>query len=196
MAEFGASPPPLSLIKDAPLLGFTTKRQLKAADLWRDQPCVFMVVRRPGCNLCRAQAKALADIRTQLTELGVGLAAVSHQDNSAEDFVNLYFGKSEGQQDSLYIDQTKAFYKAVGRGTLRTKGLLGMLSSKMWSNNSEANAIGATGNFSGDYSHLGGVLLVGKGEEGVLWSFQEVDFGDKAPLPSLLKACRQSVGKE
>lgn len=196
MAEFGPDPALLPIIKDAPLIGYTSRQQLTGSELWREKPCVIMVVRRPGCNLCRAQAKQLADIRSQLNEMGVGLAAVSLQEDSAQDFVNLYFGKADGQQDSLYIDSSKAFYKALGHGKLRTKGLLGLLSTKFWSNNSEANSMGTKGNLSGDYSHLGGVLLVGKGDAGVLWSFQEVEFGDKAPIQSLLKACRQSVGKE
>lgn len=196
MAEFGPDPKMLPLIKDAPLVGLTAKNKLTGSELWKDKPMVIMVVRRPGCNLCRAQAKQLGDLRSQLHELGVGLAAVSHQENSAQDFVNLYFGKAEDQQDSLYIDSTKAFYKALGQGKIRTKGLLGLFSGKFWSNNSEANTMGTSGNLSGDYSHLGGVMLVGKGEEGVLWSFQEVEFGDKAPVQSLLRACRKSVGKE
>jgi hypothetical protein len=199
MAEYGPNKSLLPIVADAPLTSFTTRATLKGADLWRDQPCLIMVVRRPGCGLCRAQAKQLASLRPQLKELGVKLVAVSHQEDSAADFVNLYFGKDEGAPDGdpLYIDSTKAFYKAVGQGSTRTGSLLGLFSRKFRSNKSEADKMGSVGNLSGDYSHLGGVLVVGKGDAGgVLYSFQEVNFGDKAPVESVLRACRDAADKK
>ena len=201
MAEFPADPNMLPMLKGVPLIGFRGKNSIAAESLWQDKPCLVMVVRRPGCSLCRAQAKELADQRAKLKELGVRLVAVSHQDDSAADFVDLYFGRDdddvagEFKSDSLYLDATKTFYKALGKGNVRKLGFWGVLSSKMWSNSSSAGKMGVQGNYSGDYSHLGGVMLIGKGEEGVLWSFQEVNFGDRAPIPNLLQACTQAVAK-
>lgn len=195
MAEFAANKALLPIIQDAPLIGYTTKKSYKGQELWRDRPCVIMVVRRPGCALCRAQARQLADLRPKLSELGVDLVAVSHQDNSVDEFITGYFGRKEGQEDVLLLDPTRAFYKAIGGGEEKTQGFLGIFSTKVWKNNSAASKLGTKGNFSGDYSHLGGVMLVGRGDAGVLWYFQEVNFGDCAPIDVLMKAVHQSVNK-
>jgi hypothetical protein len=189
MAEYGPNPALLPLIKDAALAGYKSKKSLKGSELWQSKPCLIMVVRRPGCSMCRAQAKELADMRPRLSEMGINLVAVSHQDDSVDDFLSGYFGISSGQEDALYLDPTKAFYKAVGGGQERTKGLLGIFSTKVWENNRAAGRLGTSGNLSGDYSRMGGLLLLGKGDAGVQWYFQEVEFGDRAPTAAILKAC-------
>lgn len=47
-----------------------------AAQLWEDRPAVVMVVRRFGCQLCRAGAKSLMDKRAEFEAIGVNMVAV------------------------------------------------------------------------------------------------------------------------
>ena len=41
---------------------------------------------------------------------------------------------------------------------------------------------------------LGGVMVMGAGDKGVVYQFREKTLGEHAPLADVLKACREAVG--
>jgi hypothetical protein len=66
--------------------------QLEAESLWNEHPVVFLLLRRPGCILCRYQARELWDhLQPQLHGMGVRLVCVIHEYLQAE--VNSYLPK-------------------------------------------------------------------------------------------------------
>lgn len=185
MAEYGPDSIPIASLSSIQLTNYQSKVKQPASDLWKSQTSVIMVVRRPGCSLCRSQAKELADLRPDLSKLNVKLYAVSWQADSLDEFISQYFG---GETSDVFLDLEKGFYKALGGGQVCKKSLLGIFSTRVWSSYRAANHAGVSGNFSGDGSNLGGVLVVGP--DGLKFVFKEVAFGDKVTRQSLLDACR------
>ncbi len=50
-----------------------------ASKLWESQPVAILVLRRPGCILCRDEAQRLWAIKPALDRLGIGLVCVVHE---------------------------------------------------------------------------------------------------------------------
>ncbi|XP_020966942.1 uncharacterized protein LOC107629176 isoform X4 [Arachis ipaensis] len=57
---------------------------MKASELWRHKPAVFLCLRRPGCIMCRAEAHKLFSQKPIFDALGVQLFAVLHEHIEAE----------------------------------------------------------------------------------------------------------------
>mmetsp|Transcript_21149 Transcript_21149/g.29644 ORF Transcript_21149/g.29644 Transcript_21149/m.29644 type:complete len:121 (-) Transcript_21149:215-577(-) len=92
----------------------------------------------------------------------------------------------------VYLDEEKNFFKALGD---RWLGIIsGFTSSRVWKNVDRAKNGGYKGNLKGEGRLLGGVLVVGKGDEGVLADFREEVWGDHADPKDILEACKK-IGK-
>jgi hypothetical protein len=53
--------PQLSILKGLKLLKLNSdgsKEELESESLWKENPCLIYLVRRPGCVLCRVKAKS------------------------------------------------------------------------------------------------------------------------------------------
>ncbi|KAL1551178.1 hypothetical protein AAHA92_19053 [Salvia divinorum] len=57
---------------------------MKASELWREKPALFVCIRRPGCTLCRAEAHQLYSKKPIFDALGVQLFAVLHEHIESE----------------------------------------------------------------------------------------------------------------
>lgn len=124
--------PVTSSLADAPLrpLLAASGEAIKAGSLWRDAPAVIVAVRRPGCQLCRAEVFELHRIKPALDKAGVRLIAVLHEalpEQVAEFKADFWPGE-------LYLDETKAVFTAVGGGSLRRGSLIAFLNpfSRIW----------------------------------------------------------------
>ena len=93
----------------------------------------------------------------------------------------------------LYLDQEKAFFAAVGGGTVRRGTLLTFLNpfSRVWANAKAAK--GVEGNFEGDGLTYGGLLVVRPRSGAVEYAFQEETFGDHAPHEDVLAAALRAA---
>ena len=117
---------------DAPLkpLLAPTAEPVKTGSLWADKAAVILAVRRPGCQLCRAEVSKLHTIKPQLDAAGVRLVAVLHEElpEQVAEF------KADFWPGELYLDETKAVFAAVGGGSVRRGSLLSFLNplSRIW----------------------------------------------------------------
>uniref|UniRef100_A0A672RN88 Peroxiredoxin-like 2A n=1 Tax=Sinocyclocheilus grahami TaxID=75366 RepID=A0A672RN88_SINGR len=160
------------------------KRTLKAKTLWEKSGAVFMAVRRPGCFLCREEASELSSLKPQLDELGVPLYAVVKENVGTEiqDFRPHFAGE-------IFLDEKQAFYGPQQR----KMGGLGFIRLGVWQNFIRAWRSGYQGNVNGEGFILGGVFVIGSGEQGVLLEHREKEFGDKVSIESILEAAKKIV---
>lgn len=76
-----------------------------AGDLWKEQPAIIFVVRRPGCPLCREHALDLSNKHPEFAAKGVRLVGVVHEKLGVEEFASGFFKNGE-----IYFDEEKAFF--------------------------------------------------------------------------------------
>jgi len=88
---------------------------MPASELWDKQPMFIFVVRRPGCQFCRAHAVLIGHTKLLLSKLGFGFAAVvaSKRQDEIEGFgQKAWMGK-------IYTDDKFAFLTALGGNEVR-----------------------------------------------------------------------------
>ncbi|KAJ7987535.1 hypothetical protein DPEC_G00327500 [Dallia pectoralis] len=160
------------------------ERTFNAKSLWEESGAVIMVVRRPGCSLCREEAVGLSSLKPELDELGVPLYAVVKEDIGTEiqNFRPYFTGE-------IFVDEKQAFYgpepRRMGLG-------FGLARMGVWQNLLRARKKGYQGNKKGEGLVLGGVYVMGAGKDGILLEHREKEFGDKADLPSVLLAAQKT----
>lgn len=116
--------------------------------------------------MCRAEAERLSALKPQLDELGVPLYGILHEDVSGEpeEFQPFLGG------EKLFLDREKTLF--------HRKGSLWDLASFTTLKRYAYDLSGTAGNMKGNGLLLGGVLVVGRGDDGVLWEHQEKFIGD------------------
>ncbi|ORZ34769.1 hypothetical protein BCR44DRAFT_132011 [Catenaria anguillulae PL171] len=167
---------------DAPLTGASIKSQ----QLWAERPALIVLIRRPGCLLCRAEAHTLATHRQLIeNEYGVRMYAVVNQEFGAMEFaINYWKGEA-------YFDKELGMFKAIGDGEVRRGSLMQMLLPSVLSRMSKAKKSGLDFNTKGDGTILGGLVLMAPGDGGVVYEYAEREFGDHAPLEVVLEKCKE-----
>ncbi|XP_041755775.1 peroxiredoxin-like 2A [Coregonus clupeaformis] len=155
----------------------------KAKALWEKTGAVIMVVRRPGCLLCREEAIELSSLKPQLEELGVPLLAVVKENIGQElDAFKTFF------TGEVYVDQKRALYGPVERWMF----LSALLRIGVWRSLWRAYRKGCTGNIiKGEGLVLGGVFVIGPKDQGILLEHREKEFGDKVNLLAVLRSARK-----
>ncbi|KAL5078872.1 hypothetical protein RYX36_007293 [Vicia faba] len=171
-----------------PLLKFKTP-PLKASELWRNKPAVFLCLRRPGCIMCRAEAHQLYLRKPVFDSLGVQLFVVLHEDIESEvkDFWPRYWG------GVVVLDRSMDFYKALGGGKLLKENFISgfLLNPKALSNYKRSKSMNIEYNFKGEGEIKGGLFIIGSGKSGIAYQFIERNFGDWAPLAEVIEICTQ-----
>ena len=87
----------------------------------------------------------------------------------------------------LYLDQDRTFFGPKQRRL----GLIGFLRLDVWLNIYKSIKAGTDGNMKGDGTLLGGVYVIGPGDQGVLYHHQELVWGDHFNKTQLLQAVNQ-----
>lgn len=134
--------------------------------------------------MCREEASELSSLKPQLEELGVPLVAVVKESVGTEiqDFRPHFAG-------DIYVDEKKHFY-----GPLQRKmGGLGFFRLGVWQNFIRAWRSGYQGNMNGEGFILGGVFVIGAGDQGILLEHREKEFGDKVKNADVLEAVKKIV---
>jgi len=127
-------------------------------------------------------------LKPELKAAGVGnvnFAAVVHENlpGELEDFQKYW------TEAPVYLDKERSFYKAQGD---RWLGLIqGMMTPRVWSNVNRAKEAKIKGNLKGEGRLLGGVLVVGNKDQGVLYEGREEVWGDHADLKKVVEACKK-----
>ncbi|KAL0964610.1 hypothetical protein UPYG_G00326420 [Umbra pygmaea] len=117
-----------------------------------------------------AEAAELSSLKTQLEELGVPLVAVVKE--------------NIGTARSIEITTSMVQRKMGGLGFIR----LGV-----WQNFLRAWRDGYQGNMLGEGFTLGGVFVIGAGNQGILLEHREKEFGNKVEKEDVLKAVKRIV---
>ncbi|KAA8583781.1 hypothetical protein FQN60_014989 [Etheostoma spectabile] len=146
---------------------------IKAKSLWEKNGAVVM-----------AEASELSSLKTQLEELGVPLVAVVKESIGTEiqDFRPYFAG-------DIYIDEKKHFYGLLQR----RMGGLGFIRLGVWQNFIRAWRSGYQGNMNGEGFILGGVFVIGAGDQGILLEHHEKEFGNKVETADVLEAVKKIV---
>ncbi|XP_058747642.1 uncharacterized protein LOC131620545 isoform X2 [Vicia villosa] len=162
---------------------------MKAAELWRDKPAIFLCLRRPGCIMCRADAHKLFSRKPIFDALGVQLFAVVHEYMEAEikDFWPRYWG------GVVLFDRGRDFFKALGGGKLHKEKFFSgfLLNPRAIANYKRAKATGFEKNFRGEGEIKGGLFILGSRKTGIAYQFIERNFGDWAPPAEVIEICTQ-----
>uniref|UniRef100_G3NGZ8 Peroxiredoxin-like 2A n=1 Tax=Gasterosteus aculeatus TaxID=69293 RepID=G3NGZ8_GASAC len=154
-----------------------------ARSLWERSGAVIMAVRRPALYLCNNQeAAALSSLKPQLDELGVPLYAVVKEDVGTE--VQNFQPYFKGE---VFLDEKRRFYGPRER----KMGLLAFLRVGVWMNGLRAFKNGFMGNVLGEGFVLGGVFVIGRGQQGILLEHREIEFGDKVNTEDVIRAARR-----
>lgn len=157
-------------------------KSFKAKELWSHTGAVIMAVRRPGCFLCREEASSLSELKPKLEEMGVPLYAVVKEQVKTEvkDFQPYFRGE-------IFLDEQKKFFGPE----MRKMTLMGLARLGVWLNFFRARKGGFSGNLEGEGFILGGVFVVGAGNQGILLEHREKEFGDKVNPDIVLEAVRK-----
>lgn len=70
-------------------------------------------------------------------------------------------------------------------------GLLAFLRVGVWMNGMRAFKRGFMGNILGEGFVLGGVFVIGEGQQGILLEHREIEFGDKVNTEDVIRAARR-----
>lgn len=157
-----------------------SKKTFKASELWEKNGAVIMVVRRPGCAFCREEAAKLSTLQPELKKADIPLYAVVHEELGVKKFQPYFKGE-------IFLDVNRIFYGPKERRTL----ILGLLRISVWINAYNTWKNGYSGNFKGDGSLLGGVFVLGRGTQGILYEYREKEFGDHANISEILSAAKK-----
>lgn len=87
----------------------------------------------------------------------------------------------------IFLDEKRRFYGPRER----KMGLLGFLRVGVWMNGLRAFKNGFSGNVLGEGFVLGGVYVIGQGEQGILLEHREIEFGDKVNIEEVIRAVRR-----
>ncbi|CAG8561402.1 7202_t:CDS:2 [Ambispora gerdemannii] len=185
---------PYSAIKDIELYDFARDKKVTANSLWKDSAALILVVRRPGCAICRNEALKLASHRELITEKmasihghlsGIKMIAIVQEqiDTEVQDF-NDGFWKGD-----VFIDEEKRFYRALGGGELKWSGTTNFLRSSVWKKYLNGRKI-VGGNFKGQGRILGGSYIVYPGSRGIAFEHREKFFGNFPAIDELITKCK------
>ncbi|ORZ39027.1 hypothetical protein BCR44DRAFT_1496589 [Catenaria anguillulae PL171] len=153
--------------------------------LWEKSPALIVLIRRPGCLLCRQEAIALNEQRELIAkQYGIRMVAILNQEFGSQDFVTNWW------KGEAYFDKDLGLFKAMGDGTLRRASLLQLMLPSVIARGQKAKQV-AEGNLQGDGTMLGGLLIMRPGDKGMQYDYAETEFGDHAPIETVLENCKK-----
>jgi len=155
------------------------------SSFWADSPCLIYFVRRFGCQICRWQSSYVSKLFEAVKDQNVRFIAVGPERLGWEDFKKGKFWTN----DDVYYDPEKKLYQEMGLKRSGFFGVLGgMLTKKTWDMVGKTRAAGVTGNLQGDKGQLGGLFVVSKGGEKILFEFRQQDFNDHPDVQDIAKS--------
>jgi len=168
---------------------------IQASDLWKDNGAVVLLVRRPGCALCREDAVQLNRLKPALDQMNVQYVAVTHERKGIDEFKPFFNGP-------VYLDEEKTFFKEVLGN--RWSSLAGTLRPSVLSHYRDITKRGIKGNFEGEGRLMGGLLVLSpkpyvpegsqdKEETNIVFEHREETFGDHSDPAKVLAAVKQMM---
>lgn len=130
--------------------------------------------------MCREEASELSSLKPELDQRGVNLVGIVHEKKGVKEFQPYL-------NSPIYLDEERKFYGPEQRWMF----LSGFLRLSVWRSFSRARSRGVQGNLDGEGRILGGVFVVGPGEQGILLDHKEKEFGDKVDLKDVMDAVQK-----
>uniref|UniRef100_A0A8P4GT82 Peroxiredoxin-like 2A n=1 Tax=Dicentrarchus labrax TaxID=13489 RepID=A0A8P4GT82_DICLA len=132
-------------------------------------------------RIYKPEAAELSSLKSQLQDLEVPLFAVVKENLGKEldGFKKYFSGK-------VYVDQKRKFYGPRERWMCFSM----FLRIGVWRNLWRAYRRGFSGNLGGEGLILGGVFVIGPGDQGILLEHREKEFGDKVNTLAVLRTAR------
>lgn len=130
--------------------------------------------------MCREEAQELSSLHSELSNTGVELHAVVHEPRGVDQFRPFFKGE-------IHLDSERRFYGPKHRWMF----LSGFLRLSVWTSIFRAKNKGVSGNMDGEGRLLGGLFVIGPGEQGILYEYRESEFGDHAPKEEVLAAIKK-----
>ncbi|PNW81862.1 hypothetical protein CHLRE_06g263550v5 [Chlamydomonas reinhardtii] len=182
--------PALSAVANA-VLKSPEGAEVVAKTLWASQPVAVLVLRRPGCVLCRDEAQRLWALKPEFDKLGVGLVCVVHEwiQREIDAFAPAFW------PGPLFHDTSKSFYAALNGGTPLRGSLLPMANpfGAVWARIRAASRNVKEHNVVGDGLTMGGLLMMRAGEGGPAWLHLETEIGLVAEPEVVLGAAQRMM---
>uniref|UniRef100_A0A671YNG5 Peroxiredoxin-like 2A n=1 Tax=Sparus aurata TaxID=8175 RepID=A0A671YNG5_SPAAU len=135
-----------------------------------------------GGGKSETEAAELSSLKSQLQDLEVPLFAVVKENIGKEldGFKKYFSGK-------VYLDQKRNFYGPQERWMFLSMFLRIGVWRSLW----RAYRRGFGGNLRGEGLVLGGVFVIGPGDQGILLEHREKEFGDKVNTLAVLRMARK-----
>jgi len=132
--------------------------------------------------LCREEAQELSSLRPRLEEAGVNLFAVVHEDlgSQVQDFRPFF-------QGPIFLDSERIFYGPRPRWMF----LSGFVRPSVWRAIFRATGKSIENNLEGEGRLLGGVFVIGPGDQGIIFEHRESEWGDHANHSAILEAVKK-----
>lgn len=93
--------------------------------------------------------------------------------------------------DCFYECKTQVYSIVTKKCCFNAVFFAGFLRLSVWRSFSRARSRGVQGNLDGEGRILGGVFVVGPGEQGILLDHKEKEFGDKVDLKDVMDAVQK-----
>jgi len=137
--------------------------------------------------MCREEALGLSSLRPALDKAGVNLCAVVHEDLGTEvrDFQPFF-------QGPIYLDEDHVFYGPRPRWMF----LSGFVRPSVWKAVFRAKGKNIENNLEGEGRLLGGLFVIGPGDQGILYEHRESEWGDHANHTTILEAVKSITNKK
>lgn len=127
--------------------------------------------------MCREEASALSSLKPRLNEANVRLYGIVHESFGIKGFQPFFDGE-------IFLDSKRRFYGPRERWM----GVSGFIRPSVWFSVFRAKGKNVEGNMKGEGRLLGGVYVIGPGDQGVILEHRESEFGDHANLSEILEA--------
>ncbi|KAL7645471.1 UNVERIFIED_CONTAM: hypothetical protein RMT77_003857 [Armadillidium vulgare] len=174
----------LKNMEDAILVNPQTKEEIEMKSLWKDTQCVILFLRRFGCAFCRLGAKELSLIVPQLKEANVRVVGIGHEELGVQDFIDGKYLDGE-----LYLDLGKKSYSAMKFHKYNYVTIVPTLIAKVARDAyKKSKSLGIKGNLEGDGFQTGGLIVVDKNGEKILFEFRQNNPADNPSNEDILKA--------
>eukprot|EP00795_Rhopilema_esculentum_P005329 gene5329-499_t len=146
-----------------------TDNLLMGKDIWKDNGAVVM------------EAAGLSSLKGDLDNLGIKLVGIVHERKGTEEFKSFLKGP-------LFLDEKRIFYGPKERWM----GLSGFFRVGVWKSILRAKGKNISGNFAGEGRILGGLFVVSE-RKGIVFQYDEKEFGDHADVKDVLAAAKKLV---
>ncbi|KAH3863084.1 peroxiredoxin-like 2A [Dreissena polymorpha] len=131
--------------------------------------------------MCRAEAQGLSTLLPEMEARGVRLHAVVHQRFGASEF------KPFLQGGEVYLDLERKFYGPQERW-MNIPGIFNFESLAIAIKDS---LNGTPGNLEGEGRLLGGLFVIGPGEQGIIFQHHEYPIGNRADIERVREAIQK-----